>query len=95
MIIEAPSDSSPFLPGKLVDAVAHATNIIAISPKNSEVSNLLGESYPYLGDSKKMPDIKEALWNAYENWLAGSLSHPRIGELKSSFSPSKVLEPLK
>lgn len=60
-VIEAISDFSPFLPGKVADIVYYNKIIIALSPKESEIRNLLGKKYIYQTELDNKKEIKNIL----------------------------------
>jgi|WetSurMetagenome_2_1015567.scaffolds.fasta_scaffold14381_3 glycosyltransferase involved in cell wall biosynthesis len=61
MVIEAISNFSPFMPGKLADIALKEKPIIAFTPDNSEVMCLLGKNYPYHARLDSVDDIKNAI----------------------------------
>jgi hypothetical protein len=70
LIIEAITDESPFMPGKLTDCIEAGKNIMALTPKKSEVSRLLGEKYPYVTETDNEEEIYlilTTLWNLWKN----------------------------
>jgi hypothetical protein len=73
VIVEAIATESPFFPGKLADLLALRKAILAITPPQSTVRDLLGEDYPLLclPDSAEM--VASALEKAWAAWQAGRL----------------------
>jgi len=74
VIVEAIARESPFFPGKLADLLALRKAILAITPPQSTVRDLLGEDYPLLC----LPDNTEMVASALEKaWVAwqGGRSH--------------------
>lgn len=61
LVVEAISDFSPFMPGKLADILFLEKPILALTPHKSEVSRVLGTNYPYICRLDDVTKIKEIL----------------------------------
>mgnify|MGYP005847931343 CR=1 FL=1 len=70
LLIEPVSVISPIMVGKLADYLVARKPILALTPKNSETSRILGEDYKILAENGKENEIYsklELLYNAYLN----------------------------
>ena len=68
LILEAVTDDSPFMPGKLTDYIEAGKNIMALTPKKSEVSRLLGDTYPYKTELDNEDEIYKILIKLWDTW---------------------------
>ena len=95
LVIEAISEFSPFLPGKVADIAYSEKPIISLSPKNSEVRRLLGTDYPYQSELNDVKIIKIILKKFFEDYKSNNVNISVIKELKKYVSieyNSKVLK---
>lgn len=86
VLVEAPSDESPFFPGKLADYAGLGRPVLALTPRESVASDLMGEAHPLRVD----PDDREAIEGALEV-LWDAHRHGRLDELRL---PTAGLGPL-
>jgi hypothetical protein len=73
IILEADAEESPFFPGKLSDCLWLAKPIVALTPRRSVISDLLGPEYPLLvapADQRGLVAVLRRLW---DHWRAGRL----------------------
>ncbi|UOK43789.1 MULTISPECIES: hypothetical protein [Flavobacterium] len=68
LIIEAVGEDSPFMPGKLTDYIEAEKNIMALTPKKSEISRLFGDKYPYITETDNEDGIYLILVTLWELW---------------------------
>ena len=85
-VIEAIADFSPFLPGKVADIVYAEKPIIDLSPKNSEVRRLLGDSYLYQANLDDVDAIKYILYSFYMDFTQNKMDLSKILALKAYVS---------
>jgi hypothetical protein len=74
LLLEAVAEDSPFMPGKLTDYIVANRPILALTPKNSETSRLLGPEYLYRTETDNVSEIRQILEQLWERWQAGSLA---------------------
>ena len=86
LVIEATSDFSPFLPGKVADIAFAEKTLIDLSPKNSEVRRLLGVDYPYQSELDDVLAIKEVLKQFYKDFKNNNLNSVAVMNLKNYVS---------
>ena len=94
ILLEANSEESPFMPGKLADYVVADKPILAMTPKMSETSRLLGAEYPYVtenNDADEVYKILIQLWTNWKNGLEQSLSHTSLQEYLSKENINNTL----
>jgi hypothetical protein len=68
LVIEAVAEESPFMPGKLTDYITAGKNIMALTPKKSEISRLFGNNYPYITETDNEEEIYAILVALWELW---------------------------
>lgn len=68
IILEAKSDSSPFLPAKFPHCVEANKMILSLAPRRSEVRRLLGDDYPYWAEADDAPKIAILIEMLYLLW---------------------------
>ncbi|MBT0608452.1 glycosyltransferase family protein [Aequorivita echinoideorum] len=68
IILEAASETSPFLPAKFPSLVKANRPIIHLGPKNSESRRLLGQAYEMAATADDVDAIKKMLSKCYLNW---------------------------
>lgn len=90
LLIESSGKNNPFLPTKFVDYLHLEIPIIALTSKNSEVSRLLGEDYPFTCELNDKASILLILENKIlnENLIDHSLTI--LKKLKASFSKEYI-----
>jgi len=94
LVIEAISDFSPFMPGKLADIAFCEKPVIALTPKKSEIMRLLGDDYPYysdLGDKQGITIAIIRFLSDFENQNVNKQSIKRIKEYVSIERNSLIL----
>ncbi len=69
VILEAKSETSPFLPGKFPHCVAADRPILLLGPYYSETRRLLGENYPYWTEIDEVEIICKFIESLYYKWL--------------------------
>lgn len=74
LILESNDQVSPFLPGKITDCVSSDKPILALSPVNSELRNLLGNNYPFQTNADDVPVILGLINHLYSLWVTNKLS---------------------
>jgi hypothetical protein len=90
LIVEASSKDSPFLPTKFVDYIYSGKLIIALTPSNSEISRLLGESYKLKCELNDEISIKGILTERIFNEEIKKTCIAKLSELKEYFSPEQI-----
>jgi hypothetical protein len=87
IILESESGESPFFPAKLTDCLACRRPVLALSPSESVVSDLLGRDYPYRCGPTDVAGIGSALEHLWGLWREGKLSEaaapPQLAETLS------------
>lgn len=86
LVIEAISNFSPFLPGKVADIVYAEKPIIALSPKKSEVIRLLGVDYAYQSELQDVKNIKAVVYQFYIDAISNNINTKEIQKLKEYVS---------
>lgn len=94
-VIEAISNFSPFMPGKVADIAFAEKPIISLSPKKSEVRRLLGENYPYQSELDNVTQIKTILLKFYNDCLNSEIDKTLMLNLKDYVSISHNSEIIK
>lgn len=74
LLIEAVSEVSPFMPGKLADYLMAEKPILALTPKTSESSRILGKYYTLLCENGNIEDIYNKLQTTYHSYQKNSLN---------------------
>jgi glycosyltransferase involved in cell wall biosynthesis len=94
VIIEAQMKEGVFLPSKLVDYVQAGRPILAISPRQGTVADLLAEKNAGLcADGESVPEIAAAVTALYHAWKKGTLEIEFASDrLWQKFSQESVLE---
>lgn len=77
LVIEAISDFSPFMPGKLADIFLKAKPIIPVCPKNSEVMRILGDTR-YHAELDNENEIMKSLKNFITDVKAESVENKSV-----------------
>lgn len=95
LVIEAISQFSPFLPGKIADIAYAGKPIISLSPKNSEVRRLLGSNYPYQTELDNVKEMKQILLQFINDYSNGTVNDKSIIALKNYVSVAHNSEILK
>lgn len=94
ILLEAIAKDSPFMPGKLADYISVNKPIMALTPKTSETSRLLGSSYPYITQTDNEDGIYMILVKLWEKWKSenlGNLNRDDLREYISSENINKIL----
>lgn len=68
IILEAVSDTSPFLPAKFPGLVQANRKIFHLGPKNSESRRLLGKNHRFLAEANDVEKIAELLAELFKMW---------------------------
>jgi len=68
ILLEAIASFSPFMPGKLSDYIVANKPILALTPKESEVSRLLGKDYNYSCEVDDEDMILKRIDGLWEEW---------------------------
>jgi len=92
LVIEAISNFSPFLPGKIAEIAFYQKPIIALSPKKSEVNRVLGNNYPYSSTLDDVAHIKSILLDFYNDFKSNTIDKTHINNLKKYVSVDKNFE---
>jgi hypothetical protein len=71
VILEADGPHSPFLPGKVADYMWLRKPVIALTPRESALSDLLGSDYPLLVPPGDRDHVLRTLRRAWESWRNG------------------------
>lgn len=74
VILEAENSESPFSPAKLADILWLRKPVLALSPGESAVADLLGDDYPLLVSPKDSKGIKNALELLWKYWNEGKIN---------------------
>lgn len=93
VLIEAPLAEGIFLPSKVTDYVQAGRPILAVSPRNGTLADLLGANGGGLAADCTDPDaIYSALRALYDSWARGSLAHDYCpARLRALFSDAAVI----
>ncbi|SDH03613.1 glycosyltransferase family protein [Psychroflexus sediminis] len=75
LLLEAVSDVSPFMPGKLADYLMAEKPILALTPKASETTRILGNDYPLLVENGNIEKIYEKLLLLYKSYKNDTLKN--------------------
>jgi|TARA_B110000908_G_C10225045_1_gene437486 hypothetical protein len=89
LIIEADSDISPFMPGKLADLIFLEKPILALTPKNSETLRILGHNYPFTSRVNDEEQIFIKLLELWYLWKEQKLELPEKNRLKDYVSAKR------
>jgi len=89
VLLEAVSDTSPFMPGKLADYIWADKPILALTPKVSETARILGKNYPYITETDNDEAIYNLLVQLWEKWLNDDLYLPHSVSLKEYVSSER------
>jgi hypothetical protein len=73
VVIEADDEESPFFPAKLADGLASGRPVLALSPRRSVASDLLGEDDALRVDPGDVAAITGALRTVWRAWQDGTL----------------------
>lgn len=96
IILEAKSETSPFLPGKFTHSVSANSPILLVGPHYSECKRLLGDAYPYSFEFDEIDAITEAIASLYEKWSVQNgkleLNRPDLVQYLSSDALKNTLE---
>ena len=95
LVIEAISQFSPFLPGKVADIAFAGKPIISLSPKKSEVRRLLGSNYPYQTELDNVKEMKQMLLQFINDYKSDTVNDKAMIELKNYVSVKHNSEVLK
>jgi len=95
LVIEAISNFSPFMPGKLSDIFFLEKVIFALTPVNSETRRLLGENYEYLAKADEVAQILKCFEALWDNWRNENLVMTQKSILKKYVSAKQFNEILK
>lgn len=95
LIVEAKTDFSPFMPGKLADLIFMEKTILVLGPTNSETLRILGKNYPYHSNSDDMNQILNCLHNLWDSWKKNNLDLPNKKKLKDYISGSNLIKNIK
>lgn len=74
LLIEAVSEVSPFMPGKLADYLMAKKPILSLTPKTSETTRILGVDYPLAVDNGNIEAITKKLTLIYNAYCKNSLT---------------------
>jgi len=74
LILEAVSDVSPFMPGKLADYLMANKPILALTPKTSETTRILGKDYPLSVENGNIDNIAKKLSLIFKNYNLKTLA---------------------
>lgn len=86
LVIEAISDFSPFLPGKVADIAFAGKPIIALSPNRSEVKRILGSNFPYHAHLDSITEIKDVLKTFINDFDNNTIDLSYIDRIKNYVS---------
>jgi hypothetical protein len=96
VVLEADAGGSPFFPAKLTDYLLSRKPILALSPLNSVVSDILGTGYPYRATHSDTARIEEILEGFWASWRRGDLAQAgALDALADRFSMGRVGESCK
>jgi len=90
ILLEAKSEDSPFMPGKLSDYIMANKPILALSPQKSETRRILGQDYPYLTESDDVTQIYKLIVKLWNEWKLGSILNPKHEILKDYISAENI-----
>ena len=86
IVLEAEAEYSPFMPAKLADILKEKKPVLAITPPDSEVRDILGPKYLYTADSRSVSDIAGMLKKFCDDVVNGSVPSELIEELRFSLT---------
>lgn len=92
ILLEAISDESPFMPGKLAEFIGLRKCIWSLSPGKSETRRILGCDYPYQCEANQVDQMESIITRLYGKWVNNEpleLTDPKLIEY---VSPSQVVE---
>jgi hypothetical protein len=93
VVLEADGVESPFFPAKLSDYVWLNRPVLAVTPRESAVSDLLGHGYPLVAAPGDAGGVERALETLWARWSVNScqqLAPP--SELRKQLSAESVVE---
>ncbi len=90
LLIDFDADFSPIMLGKLGDYFYFNKPIIALTPKKSETSRLLGNQYPYKTDVKNKDEQIKIIENIYLKWKANDLNTIDLSQQKNYVSEQNI-----
>jgi len=94
LIIEADSNISPFMPGKLADLIFLEKPILALTPKKSETLRILGEYYPFSARVNDDEEIFIKLLKLWNLWKGQKLVLLEKDRLMNYVSPKRINDEL-
>ncbi|NQY05955.1 MAG: hypothetical protein HRT68_07055 [Flavobacteriaceae bacterium] len=92
IILEAISEFSPFMPGKISDYLMADKPIVALTPLKSEVSRLLGGDYSHKTEVNDEDEILRILNDLWQQWKQNKNLKMNRSDLKTYISVEKSLE---
>lgn len=95
VIVEANTEFSPFMPGKLADLLFLEKPILLLSPKKSEVLRILGNQYEYYSESANEDRILKTLDKLWDSWIKNDLVLSNKKELKEYISGENLVRKIK
>lgn len=90
ILLEAIAKESPFMPGKLADYITSDKPILALTPKTSETSRILGDEYSYITQTDNEDEIYEILVKLWEKWKSGETMHLDRPDLAKYISAENI-----
>ncbi|QTD37561.1 hypothetical protein JL193_16040 [Polaribacter batillariae] len=94
LILEANSENSPFMPGKLADCIAVRKPIMALTSKNSETARILGVNNQLIADLENEVEIYKILsrlWTSFKDNKEKNLINEELFMYISAENFNKIL----
>jgi hypothetical protein len=92
ILLEAISDESPFMPGKLAEFIGLRKCIWSLSPKRSETRRILGGDYPFQCEADQVDQMEAIIAMLYARWLKDESLELSDQRLIKYVSSSQVVE---
>jgi len=95
IVVEANTNYSPFMPGKLADLLFLEKPILALTPLKSETLRILGKDYKYHSKSDDVEQILKCLNDLWDSWMKNELVLSNRKELKEYISGKNFISKIK
>jgi len=94
IVLEAEAEYSPFMPAKISDILKERKPVIAITPVDSEVREILGSRYPYIADSRDSFEISRMLKRFLDDVDSGAVDLEALEEIRFPLTTEGQIESL-
>ena len=92
VLLEAVAENSPFMPGKLANYFMAKKPILALTPKSSETTRLLGDQYPYMTETDNESEIYTKIVSLWNEWNSTKFKDYSLTNLEKYVSPKHINE---